>query len=54
MAEDKNQTRPYGGSNLEIEPLSDEALDEVAGGSSNTCCSCSGCSAADQPALPAE
>ncbi len=33
----------------EIEPLSDEALEDVAGGlareaSSNSCCSCSGCS----------
>jgi hypothetical protein len=28
----------------EIEPLSDEALEDVAGGSSGNCCSCSGCS----------
>ena len=28
----------------EIEPLSDDALEEVAGGSSNSCCSCNGCS----------
>ena len=28
----------------EIEPLSDEALEDVAGGSSGTCCSCTGCS----------
>ena len=32
----------------DIEPLSDEALEEVAGGlasdSSGSCCSCSGCS----------
>lgn len=28
----------------EIEPLSDETLEEVAGGSSGSCCSCSGCS----------
>jgi hypothetical protein len=29
----------------EIEPLSDEALEEVAGGdSSDNCCSCSDCS----------
>jgi hypothetical protein len=35
--------------NLEIEPLSDEALESVAGGlsdgSSGSCCSCCGCSA---------
>lgn len=40
--------------NVEIEPLSDEALEDVAGGlaavrgedgdSCGTCCSCSGCS----------
>jgi len=31
--------------NTEIEPLSDEALENVAGGdSSDGCCSCSGCS----------
>lgn len=33
--------------NLEIEPLSDEALESVAGGSSSdgpSCCSCSSCS----------
>ncbi len=31
----------------EIEPLSDEALEDVAGGdSSDSCCSCTGCSAA--------
>ncbi len=28
----------------EIEPLDDEALEEVAGGSSAHCCSCSYCS----------
>ena len=28
----------------EIEPLDDEALEDVAGGSTGTCCSCSGCS----------
>ena len=28
----------------EIEPLSDDALEDVAGGSSNGCCSCVGCS----------
>lgn len=38
--------------NDDIEPLSDEALEEVAGGSSGSCCSCSGCSNSpvDQPA----
>ncbi len=31
----------------EIEPLSDESLEEVAGGaSSDSCCSCSSCSKA--------
>jgi hypothetical protein len=28
----------------DIEPLSDEALEEVAGGSSGGCCSCDSCS----------
>ena len=28
----------------DIEPLDDAALEEVAGGSSGSCCSCSGCS----------
>ena len=28
----------------DIEPLGDEALEEVAGGSSGGCCSCSSCS----------
>ncbi len=28
----------------ELEPLDDEALEEVAGGSSGQCCSCSYCS----------
>ncbi len=37
---------------LNVEPLSDEALEDVAGGaiapsSSNSCCSCSSCSAAE-------
>lgn len=27
-----------------IEPLDDETLEEVAGGSSGSCCSCSSCS----------
>jgi hypothetical protein len=42
-------TQPEPGK-AEIEPLSDEALEEVAGGaleqaaSSNSCCSCSDCS----------
>lgn len=36
---------------LEIEPLSDELLQEVAGASSSgpSCCSCSGCSSATRP-----
>lgn len=36
-----------------IEPLDDETLEEVAGGSSGGCCSCSSCSIrppVDQPA----
>jgi hypothetical protein len=38
---------------LEIEPLSDEALESVAGGTSGTCCTCSGdnCSST-KPATP--
>lgn len=28
----------------DIQPLDDEALEEVAGGSSGNCCSCSSCS----------
>ncbi len=28
----------------DIEPLDDETLEEVAGGSSGSCCSCSNCS----------
>ncbi len=39
--------------NLEIEPLSDEALEAVAGGKSScgpVCCSCSQCSPAPPPA----
>jgi hypothetical protein len=28
----------------EIEPLDDDALEDVAGGSTGQCCSCSGCS----------
>jgi hypothetical protein len=40
-AEDNDQS----GNQAEIEPLSDEALEEVAGGaSSDSCCSCSSCS----------
>ena len=43
--------------NLEIEPLSDEALESVAGGtsdgSSGSCCSCCGCSSSTtQPSQP--
>jgi len=35
----------------EIEPLSDEALEEVAGGlSSDSCCSCTSCSGAPSAA----
>ncbi len=52
MANDTNKpndpTQPEP-AKAEIEPLSDEALEEVAGGvleaaSSNSCCSCSDCS----------
>jgi hypothetical protein len=43
-----NDPKPLEPGTPEIEPLSDEALEEVAGGiipaSSNSCCSCSGCS----------
>ena len=39
----------------EIEPLSDEALEEVAGGSSSeSCCSCSGCSNSTREPTPME
>ncbi|HEU4558184.1 MAG TPA: hypothetical protein VFS20_10055 [Longimicrobium sp.] len=34
----------------DIQPLDDEALEEVAGGSSGSCCSCSSCSI--KPAEP--
>ena len=36
---------------LEIEPLSDEALESVAGGTSGGCCTCSGdnCSSSNPP-----
>ena len=47
---DKEQKKgELGKDDLEVEPLSDEALDTVAGGgaSSNGCCSCSGCSKED-------
>jgi hypothetical protein len=37
----KEEAKPPG---LEIEPLTDEDLETVAGGSSNSCCSCTGCS----------
>lgn len=40
---------------VEIEPLSDEALEDVAGGEgagSSNCCSCSHCSSSDED-LPA-
>ena len=46
--EDKNKEQAGEFENLEIEPLSDEDLEAVAGGesegSSNGCCSCCGCS----------
>jgi hypothetical protein len=29
---------------IDIEPLDDDALEDVSGGSSGGCCSCSGCS----------
>ncbi|HET6231938.1 MAG TPA: hypothetical protein VFE05_17835 [Longimicrobiaceae bacterium] len=44
------QNQNDGLDNVEVEPLSDEALEEVAGGvaladsSSGSCCSCSSCS----------
>jgi len=41
--------------NLEIEPLSDEALEAVAGGKSSCgpmCCSCSNCSGSQPPPPP--
>ncbi len=60
MAQDMNQAMPSDLSNVEIEPLSDEELESVAGGTDSTdsdnavvspststgpsCCSCSGCS----------
>ena len=40
--------------NLEIEPLSDEALELVGGGASSdgpSCCSCTDCSNGTQPKL---
>ena len=37
MAENQNDQ-------TDIQPLDDEALEEVAGGSSGGCCSCSSCS----------
>ncbi|HEV7507442.1 MAG TPA: hypothetical protein VGS07_21335 [Thermoanaerobaculia bacterium] len=47
MPEDQKNDLAHVG-DLEIEPLSDEALETVAGGtaagSSNGCCSCKGCS----------
>jgi len=41
----KPNDAPKADPKAEIEPLSDEALEEVAGGvSSDTCCSCTSCS----------
>ncbi len=37
----------------DIEPLDDEALDAVAGGSSGNCCSCHLCSTNPEPVGPA-
>jgi hypothetical protein len=52
--DEKNETPLNPTSDVEIEPLTDEALESVAGGtlvnpgfedgSSNSCCSCSSCS----------
>lgn len=43
---------------VEIEPLSDEALEDVAGGTatagSTNCCSCSQCSSGTTPGLPSD
>jgi hypothetical protein len=52
MSQNENQNEDLEIQNVEIEPLSDEALEDVAGGlaaiddgdSCGTCCSCSGCS----------
>ncbi len=46
MADEKKQKKqPEPESKPQIEPLSDEALEEVAGGdSSDSCCSCTACS----------
>ena len=44
MAENQNDQ-------TDIQPLDDEALEEVAGGSSGSCCSCANCSnSTDEPA----
>lgn len=41
----QNEASTPAPNNAEVEPLSDEALEEVAGGvSSDTCCSCASCS----------
>ncbi|HEY0014944.1 MAG TPA: hypothetical protein VGC13_01450 [Longimicrobium sp.] len=53
MSQNENQNDDLEIQNVEIEPLSDEALEDVAGGltrsdefadSCGTCCSCSQCS----------
>lgn len=46
MADEKKQNQqPKPENKPQIEPLSDEALEEVAGGlSSDSCCSCASCS----------
>jgi len=43
MADERDRDQAQ---DIDVEPLSDEALDSVAGGgaSSNGCCSCAGCS----------
>lgn len=33
---------------LDVDPLSDEDLEDAAGGVSGTCCSCAGCSSSEQ------
>lgn len=44
MPEEKEPQEVPESETLDIEPLSDEDLESVAGGSSSGCCSCTGCS----------
>jgi len=49
------ESKKHAVDNLEIEPLSDEALELVGGGDSSdgpVCCSCSNCSNGPKPTLP--